>query len=227
MPSTPANLPDYVDIFPEIGMAAVKAKEDSLIVAWGLFRASDSAGQGQVERCTAREILRAARGIQDRQARREIRDGNGRYWSIDKQDRLWLASPATLAQHFALPFLGRPHRIPVADLCGGRSRRRAALTATVYRTDERGRPISRRKVRERTGVAESTQRRYEHTYGHATVVDEVHAQLTHVTRETNKHAILHEYPDSGFYAGGSGDLMRRHAEPMPTLRSPPGQTGLR
>lgn len=120
----------------------------------------------------------AVRGIQKRQARRQIRDGIGRYWILDNGGGLWLASPATLAEHFGVRVLSRPHQVLLADLCGSRGRRRAALAATVYRTDKRGILLSRRKVHELTGVAPSTQRRYENKYGHARVVDQAYAKLT-------------------------------------------------
>ena len=216
------DCPADLEIFPELAARAVKTKKEALIVAWALFRAADAAGQGQIPRSTALAILRAARCIGDRQARRQIQHGAGRYWTIGKQDRLWLVSPAKLAEHFDVSFLSRPHRIPIADLCGGRARRRAALQATVYRTDPRGRLISRRQVRELTGVAQSTQRRYENQYGHVRVVDPVHVQVTHITREATKSAILHEFDASGFYRGRGGDLMRRHADRRQAVRHLPG-----
>ena len=126
-----------------------------------------------------------------RQARRLIQQGAGTYWTIDARERLWLAHPVEVAEQLRVSFVSRPHQIPLDDLRHGRSRRRAALAATVYRTDERGSPISRRKVRERTGVAESTQRKYENQYGHATVVDHVHTKLTHISTKTAKSSIGH------------------------------------
>ena len=68
---------------------------------------------------------------------------------------------------------------------------RAALAATAYRTDEYGPvPLSRRRVRELTGVPESTQRRYENKHGHAATVEAVHVELD--PRHRRRH-----YPGMG------------------------------
>ena len=223
-PSTDLGLPTHLEVYPEIAAAALKAGLENALVSWSLFRVADRDGRGYIERPDAHQILEASRGVQARQTRRLLQEGDPGWWTTDRQERLWLPGPATVAEHLGLAFLGRPHLVPLSDLCAGRAQRRAALEATLYRTDAQGHPLSRRRVRELTGVPESTQRRYENQYGHARVVDPVHTHLTHITADAAKSAIAHEYSDRGAYLGGSGDLMRRHADRRQATRHLPGSS---
>ena len=219
----PSTIPDYVDVFPQLAQAALRSGQESLVACWALLRACDPTGSGYLDRANARRILEDGRRVRPRQARRLIHDGVGPYWTIDKKDRLWLGRVDQVADGLGVEAVSRPHQIPIADLQGGRTRLRAAFEATVYRTDEGGTPLSRRLIRELTGIPESTQRRYE-SHGHAKTVAQVHTKITHITTNPAKAAIAAEYRGAGFYRGSQGDLMRRHADRRQAAHHLPGSS---
>ena len=214
-------IPDYVDIFPEIAQAALRGGEEQRAADWSLLRAADEQGSGRLPRLTARRTLEQGRLLSERDARRHLRNGDGRWWTLDQQ-YVWPRGPVRVAEALGIDRLSQPHRIPVTDLQHGTACLRAALAATAYRTDEYGRPLSRRRVRELTGVPESTQRRYENKHGHAATVEAVHVELTHVTGAATTQAWVSEYSRAGMYLSHGGSLMRRHPDIRKAAHHQPG-----
>lgn len=215
------TLPEHIQVVPEIAHAALRSDRQSLVAAWSILRACDG-GKGVLPGRQARRLIRAGRDVGDRQARRIVQQGAGTFWSIDATGRLWLLSASKVAVHFGVESVSPPHLIPIEDFRGGPAQLRAAFMATIYHVDGDGRPISRRRVEEQTGVPKSTQRRYEHRHGHAEVVAPVHVTLNHIKGDATRRTYADHHPNAGFYVGGRGDLMRRHADIRRATRHQPG-----
>jgi len=174
-----------------------------------------------MSRDAAVDILRAGRGVGDRQARRLLTAGEGFWWVSDPDRNIRLASGVRVCEGLDVDYVGRPHLIPAVDFRGGPTRLRAVLAATVSRTDEKGSPLTRRAVAERTGVPASTQRRYENRERTARSLYAVYVHLSH----TNPHAAARlavRYRHWGVHRGQQGHLMRRHGDVRRAVGHLPG-----
>ena len=198
-----------IRLFPELAHAALLCGREGQLATWAILRAHDASGCGWLAHDVAVSAVTAGRGVSERQAVRLVDSGVPGFWQIAK-GRVWLTAPAKLATLLSVRRVTRERELAPDDLRSGRAALRATLYATVYRCDEGGSPLTRRKVREITGVPQSTQRRYDR-WGQVERVSEVHVALTHIDKGV-AHYIPDAYPGWGFYVGRSGQLMRRHAD---------------
>ena len=227
MTSTAAPaLPGRIPVIPEVAQEALLRHLESGIATWSILRVADD-GDGRLDRTHARQIVRQGRSVSDRQARRLLRAGDATFWSLDPDGSVRLHGAARLAAGLGIERVSSPHLIPLEDLRGGRAQLRASLAATVYRTDDGGRPISRAEVEARTGVPPSTQRRYENQYGHARRVTPVQVHVSHVTDPDKRRAVAAYFGrEHGFYVGRHGDLMRRHPDIRQAAKHAPGSSSV-
>jgi hypothetical protein len=108
----------------------------------------------------------------NRQLRNLLRDGEGVYWTRDKE-HIWLHSAAKVAYTLGVEQLtGRPVALPVAALLDGIGTFRAHLYTAFHsgRTKdtpygEQAMPIARETMAELSGVGRSSQRAYEEQVG--------------------------------------------------------------
>jgi hypothetical protein len=191
-------------------------------VAWAILKSADKANGGRgamVCKQDAQDILERARRIGRRSVNRILRDGEGRYWTTDATGRMWLYSPDRAAHALGVEYVSRLHLVHLSRLRTP-AKISAAIVSTVYRTDENGRPISRRTVEERTGITARQQRRQDADLGYVERVEEVHVRLTEADdprpsaeRRRTRQMIANEGLRSrGFYVGRYGHLMRRDAD---------------
>lgn len=214
----------YVDSYPEITAHALKSKRLSVYAAWMVLKADqrerDNPSHIDLPLADTITLLSHTLGVSRRQARQIITDGTGTYWTLGDK-RVWVRGPAGIAKQLDIERVSTPQQIPLADLTGKRSRRRAALMAAVaYDPGADARPVTRRRVEELTGVPRSTQKRYE-KHGHAVSLGPTHVKLSHVQNEGLKRAILSNHK-AGFYRGSNGDLMRRHGDRRQATTHLPG-----
>jgi hypothetical protein len=111
-------------------------------------------------RNVALSVVAAGRGVQRRQAERLLRDGDGPYWEVS-HGRVRLHGLHRLSTALGVERTSRAHLVPLDQMHGGLASVRAAIMAAVYRVDEDGTPVARRRLAEITGVPVSTQRRYD------------------------------------------------------------------
>lgn len=203
--------PTHVEVFPEVAHAALKEKEQGQLAVWLLLRAIDGRGSGRIAAVDARKLIAEARGLSQRQARRLLGSGESRYWVRDPGGHVRYLRTSRLCARLGVERVSRLRRIRVSDLGAGEAALKASLAATVYRWDDLGSPLTRRKVRELTGIPEGTQRRYENTYGHAQLVERV---FTKITDERPGDVVSWFAHDGvwGFFRGRHGQLMRRHGD---------------
>ena len=218
------RLPDPIPVIPEIAQAALKQGLESASVTWHLLRAADT-GRGRLAGDQARSLVMHGRAVGDRQARRLLHAGAALFWARDPENSVRLHGAARVAAALGVAHVTTPHLIPAEDFRAGRARLRAALQATIYAVDENGRPISRRRVEEATGVPPSTQRRYE-GYGHADLIRPVHVQLSHIDNPRSQRDVAAAHRGVGFYLGRYGALMRRHADIRRATRHEPGSASV-
>ena len=158
-----------------------------------------------------RTLIRSVRGVSHRQAQRIIVAGEGKYWHRDPA-HLRLAAGWRVALALNVERVSRPHVVRIEKLQQGEAALKAALAATVYRTDEQGVPITRRLASELTGLAPATLRRYENTYGHADLVEAVYVRQAHLGPTAPVGQILSAGRGWGFFIGRAGHVMRRHGD---------------
>src|SRR5688572_30706065 len=159
--------PTEVQAFPELAFAALKARDEAAFSAWMVMRTWDSQeqkGAGYLPKTMGKLLIAEALGVGRRQLLRILASGNGRYWSLVNPVDIRLHSAVRVAKSEGVDCVSRPHIIRTDHLRGA-ANRRSSLIATAYRTDELGVPITRRLIRERTGVAAQTQRRLDRQFG--------------------------------------------------------------
>ena len=198
-----------VRVFPELAHAALRCGLEGRLATWAVLRTQSGAGVGWVERDAALAALVTGRGVTRDHAARLLDAGVPNFWKLSK-GRVWLSAPDKVAAQLGVERVSAARDLDPEDLRSGRAALRAALYATVYRVDERGSPLTRRKVREITGVPASTQRRYDR-WGHTELVSTVNVVLTHVD-EGVARSIPDAYPGWGFHIGRHGELLRRHGD---------------
>lgn len=210
-PIAAVTVPNWIEIFPELAFAALKLEEPDLLVAHALLRAWDreqSRGTGLVPRPAARMLIAIARSLQRRQTERTLARGDGSYWELIDL-RVRLHSLGRVAETLGVARVGRGHVVPVDNFGSGIAALRAALLAVAYRTDDQGTPLTRRLLREITGIPESTQRLYDRRYGNSELVRPVWVE---VSRPGTSYArgVAQAQRHLGFYPGTQGALLRRH-----------------
>lgn len=142
---------------------------------WLLLRHLDEQGRGWLhievvyDELTARDSDLRLCGR--RQLRNLLQQGRGIYWERDRE-RVWLRSAAKVAAALGVERLsGRPVLLPVETLLGGIGQVRAHFYASFHSGRNglgfkpQGRPISRDKLEQITGVPARTQRDYDREAG--------------------------------------------------------------
>lgn len=165
----PLPLPDFVKLYPDIGLGMLRQSLAAPGRIWLLLRLIDTRGAGWVFTETARVQLTGKQAVLRvcgwRQMRNLLRQGEGIFWHRDKK-RIWLHSLAKTARALGVSRLtGKPVKIPVSVLTGTIGDTRAHLYAAFHsgrmQDTEKTRPISRRALTVLSGVGATSQRHYE------------------------------------------------------------------
>jgi len=163
-----------VKLYPHIGLGMLLQEKTASGRLWLMLHHLDVAGCGQLRIDTIRTTLtvKAApmRLCGKRQLRNLLRDGEGVYWTRDKE-RVWLHSAARVAHGLGVARLtGRPVSVPVSALLAGIGSFRAHLYAAFHsgrtkqdggKRDHQPMPIARGTLTQLSGVGQSSQRTYE------------------------------------------------------------------
>jgi len=163
-----------VKLYPHIGLGMLRQEKAASGRLWLMLHHLDVAGSGQLRIDTVRTALTAKasslRLCGKRQLRNLLRDGEGLYWTRDKE-RVWLHSAARVAHGLGVARLtGRPVSVPVSALLAGIGSFRAHLYAAFHsgrtkqdggKRDHQPMPIARETLAQLSGVGQSSQRTYE------------------------------------------------------------------
>lgn len=170
-PSQPQPVPT-VKLYPDIALGMLRTGGTAVGRLWLLCHHLDGPGCGKlridilVQRLTVKTS--ALRLCGKRQLRNLLRDGEGVYWTRDRQ-HIWLRSAAKVAGALGVERLtGWPVALPVAVLLGGIGDFRAHLYAAFHSgrakaagPEKRAMPIARDTLANLSGVGRSSQRAYE------------------------------------------------------------------
>jgi len=171
---------DWVKLYPDIGLGMLRQEMAAPGRLWLMLRYLDQQGSGQIRIDIMRQRLTpkssTLRLCGKRQLRNLLRDGEGVFWTRDKE-HVWLFSAARVAYALDVERLtGQPVGVPVSALLDGIGSFRAHLYAAFHsgRTKEtlhgtqacpersrRAMPIARDTLAGLSGVGESSQRAYE------------------------------------------------------------------
>ena len=158
------NLPDKVKTYPDINLAALKAKKHKELRLWYLLKALDPQGSGELPKI---EVQKALEGIMSYESFRTLLiAGKGTFWNvvIGRKSGQELIRPVGLVKLAA--FLGveeledPPKFIPIHAF-----ERLHRFKAYIYGTcfDNNEKPISRALIRKETNLSIPTQISYERT----------------------------------------------------------------
>lgn len=201
-------------VFPSIAAAALRNRNYSAFATYVILQASDrlaTDGSGYLRRSAAVKLIEVSRHVQRRQATRLMQEGNGTFWDLGCE-HVRLFGVYRIASRFGLETGGRPHKIPIEHFGLGLASIRSTLMTCLYRTDDKGQPMSRRTVAQWTGIAPSTQRRHDARFGYSQRVGEViHVRVARCIRE-NVATVAKYLKNWGFFQGAAGDLIRRHPD---------------
>jgi len=171
-----AQLPDWVKLYPDIGLGMLREELTAPGRLWLMLRYLDSEGCGTIRIDIIRKKLTKKNSMLrlcgKRQLRNLLQDGEGVYWSRDKE-YVWLRSAARVAFALGVDRLtGRPVALPTAALLDGIGTFRAHLYAAFHsgRAKETPHgdqvmPIARETLEQLSGVGRSSQRNYEERIG--------------------------------------------------------------
>jgi len=164
-----------ISLFPDLALGMLREGLTAAGRIWLLLRHLDGDGRGWLrieviqEKLTARDSELRLCGR--RQLRNLLQQGKGIFWERDR-DRVWLKSAAKVAMALGVERLsGRAVSLPVETLLGGIGQVRAHFYASFHsgRTGlgfkPQGRPISRDRLEQITGVPARTQRDYDRAAG--------------------------------------------------------------
>lgn len=212
--ATPA--PDWVKLYPDIGLAMLRQELTAPGRLWLMLRYLDREGRGLLRIGNLTDTLTNPTSLLylcgKRQLRNLLRDGEGVYWTRDKE-HIWLRSAAKVAAGLGVERLtGRPVALPLTALLGGIGAFRAHLYTAFYsgRIREtpygvRAMPVARDTLAGLSGVGRSSQRAYEGRVGvHVQAnfaVGEVSSQEGREQRAWQQGAALFEIKD---YRGQQG-----------------------
>ncbi|KAA3656635.1 MAG: hypothetical protein DWQ04_30565 [Chloroflexi bacterium] len=175
-PSYPTITPQAqtVKLYPDIARGMLRQEQAAAGRLWLLCRSLDGAGQGWFRIANLRRTLTtdtsSLRVCGWRQLRNLLNQGNGIFWTRDKE-RIWLKSAAHVAANLRVEKLtGKPVSVPVKALTGKIGQVRAQLYAAFHSGRARAaqrQPIARDTLAELTGVGRRTQLAYESLTGMA------------------------------------------------------------
>lgn len=205
----------WVKLYPNIGLGMLHQELTAPGRLWLMLRYLDKEGSGvfridiikrrltqksstpsaSLRACTEPAEVTGLRLCGPRQLRNLLQDGEGVYWTRDKE-RIWLRSAAKVACALGVEQLtGRPVALPVAALLDGIGAFRAHLYAAFHsgRTKETrhgtqvanrySSPIARDTLVGLSGVGQSSQRAYE---ARAKVKVQANFAVGEVAREENR-----------------------------------------
>jgi hypothetical protein len=149
-------------------LAILKSKRAAHGRLWLLLRLLDQQGRGWVDLQEARDAFCSTASPLRFCSRRHLRGllagGEHLFWSLGR-GRVWMRSTARLAKALDVEhFGGRDVSLPVRVLVGGIAQVRAHLYA-AFHSGRSGKPIARRTIQYKSGVAPRTQRLYDHHAG--------------------------------------------------------------
>lgn len=163
-PETKPTHPESTRLWPDLAMAMLREGVVAPGRVWLLLRLIDKPGRGWVCRQEMRQRLTdktsALRICGWRQLRNLLNQGNETFWQ-QKNDRIWLKSPAKVAQSLGIErLITRPVALPINSLTQSIGRVRAHFYASFHSGRE-GKPIARQTLTDLCDVSRATQRTYE------------------------------------------------------------------
>lgn len=175
-PEAEASVPDWVKLYPDIGLGMLRQELAAPGRLWLMLRFLDREGRGLLRiDIITNQLTKKSSTLHlcgKRQLRNLLRDGEGVYWTRDKE-RVWLRSAANVAYSLGVERLaGRPVALPIEALLDGIGIFRAHLYAAFHsgrKKDtphgEQAMPIARETMVQLSGVGRSSQRAYEAQLG--------------------------------------------------------------
>lgn len=163
-----------VRLYPDVGLAMLKADQAAAGRIWLLLRHLDRDGRGWVSLKQARKQLADKRSSLHvcgwRQLRNLLAQGDGFFWKRDPLQaagsRIWLRSVTRVAAALEVDGLRlRPVALPIDALLKGMGTVRAHLYASFHSGRSEEAPIARSTLRRLSGVSRRTQQQYERRAG--------------------------------------------------------------
>lgn len=166
----------WVKLYPDIGLGMLRQEMTAPGRLWLMLRYLDKDGRGVLRIDITTKLLTTKsselRLCGRRQLRNLLRDGEGVFWTRDKE-RIWLRSTAKVALSLSVARLtGQPVALPLSALVDGIGDFRAHLYVAFHsgRMKEtpygaQARPIARETLAALSGVGRSSQRTYETCVG--------------------------------------------------------------
>ncbi len=163
---------NWVKLYPDIGLGMLREEMTAPGRLWMMLRYLDQQGSGQLRIDILAQALTqktsTLRICGKRQLRNLLRDGEGVFWTRDKE-RVWLYSAAKVAYALGVERLtGQPVGVPVTALVKGIGSFRAHLYAAFHsgraketKQGAQAMPIARDTLAGLSGVGRSSQRAYE------------------------------------------------------------------
>ncbi len=153
-----------IKLYPDIGLGMLRREMAAPGRLWLALRYLDQQGSGQLRIDIIRQTLTSKSSALylcgKRQLRNLLRDGEGIFWTRDKE-RVWLFSAARVAYALGVERLtGQPVALPVTALLEGIGSFRAHLYA-AFHSGRKAMPIARDTLAGLSGVGRSSQRAYE------------------------------------------------------------------
>jgi hypothetical protein len=174
--ATEPQMRSWVKLYPDIGLGMLREEMTAPGRLWLMLRYLDREGRGLLRiDIITNQLTKKSSTLHfcgKRQLRNLLRDGEGVYWTRDKE-RVWLRSAGKVAYALGVARLtGRPVSLPVEALLDGIGTFRAHLYAAFHsgRTKEtphgeQAMPIARETMEQLSGVGRSSQRAYEAQIG--------------------------------------------------------------
>ena len=153
-------------VHPTLLLSIIKENLEAPGRVWLLLRAIDIEGRGWLKIDDVRQQLTHKdspwRICGWRRLRQLLHQGQDIFWQRDNQDRIWLKGAHRIAYKLNSGRLqGFPAELPIKELLGGIQATRAAFYASFHAGRDQ-KPISRQPLEQVTGIAERTQRTYDH-----------------------------------------------------------------
>jgi hypothetical protein len=161
----PHPTPKTIKHYPSLGAAALHEQDAPCFRTWLLCRYLDKTGQGWLSLDTVTLVLTKPNStsylFSSKRLGQILQKGEGRYWTNDGQNRLWLHGVVRVAATLGVPRLtGQPVELPLTALTQSLKTCKAHLYAAWHSGRKSHQPISRQVQRALTGVPERTQRAY-------------------------------------------------------------------
>jgi hypothetical protein len=174
----PPTADGWVKLYPDIGLGMLREELAAPGRLWLMLRYLDREGRGAIRIATTAQHLTpktsSLRLCGKRQLRNLLRQGEGVFWTRDKE-HIWLWATDRVAFALGVPSLtGKPVALPVAGMLAGMGTFRAHLYAAFHsgrmkeqpgREQAVGVPIARETMAQLSGVGRSSQRNYEAQVG--------------------------------------------------------------